>query len=280
MAAVFPLPGQVMKIYLLQRRTLLPFAGNEVTRNFLGRGSPIHSVGPINMMTPATTDASLKLRFCLSEPISQLKDAARYLDAAVSAHLQNKPALAEELFGLADMPEIRQWTKSIWANSEVHVRFRSTEPTLARELRVKERMPSAALKEQVHHRDGYNCRFCGLPVVRSQTRKRLRDAYPAAINWGNKEILQHAALQAMWAQYDHIVPHARGGTNDLDNLVLTCAPCNFGRAGYSLHEVGVSDPRSRLPVKYQWDGLERFYQRGPRVTVAPPKASGVTRISS
>ena len=280
MTVIFPLPGQLVKGWFLQRRSLLPIAVNRVAHDCLGGQSPIHSIGPTNMMTPAATDASLTLRFCLSEPISQLKDAARYLDAAVSAHLQNKPALAEELFGLADMPEIRQWTKSIWANSEIHVRFRSTEPTLAKELRVKERMPSLAVKEQVHHRDGYNCRFCGMPVIRSQIRKRMSDAYSAAISWGDKEIHQHAAFQAMWAQYDHIVPHARGGTNDLDNLVLACAPCNFGRAGYLLHEVGVSDPRLRLPMQYQWDGLERFHQSRPVATIARLKSSGSTLLSS
>ena len=209
-------------------------------------------------MIPLPSDIELATRQSLSEPISQLKDAARYLDAAVSAHLQHKSTLADELFRLADMPEIRQWTKSIWANSEVHVRHRSTEPALAKALRTKARMPSQADKVRVHQRDGYHCRFCGVPVVRSQTRKLIHNAYPIAVIWGDKEILQHAAFQAMWAQYDHIVPHARGGTNDLDNLVLTCAPCNFGRAGYTLQEVAVTDPRVRLPVQSQWDGLERF----------------------
>ena len=198
------------------------------------------------------------MRQSLSEPIAQLKDAARFLDAGVSAHLQGRRAIAEDLFRLADMPEIRKWTKSIWSNSEVHVRARSSEPVLAKELRAKERMPSAAEKLRVHQRDGYHCRFCGMPVVRSHTRKLIHEAYPEAVTWGDKEVQQHAAFQAMWAQYDHLVPHARGGTNDLENLVLTCAPCNFGRAGYTLQEVAVTDPRTRLPVQSQWDGLERF----------------------
>lgn len=215
---------------------------------------------PINL---DFSDSESTLRQSLSEPIAQLKDAARYLDAAVSAHLQHKPAIAEELFRLADMPEIRKWTKSIWANSEVHVRFRSSEPTLAKELRVKERMPNPVEKAQLHQRDGYRCRFCGMPVIRSTTRKLIHQAYPQAVIWGSKEIQQHAAFQAMWAQYDHIVPHARGGTNDLQNLVLTCAPCNFGRAGYTLQEVAVTDPRARLPVQSQWDGLERFSAAQP-----------------
>lgn len=213
------------------------------------------------------SDTASALRQSLSEPIAQLKDAARYLDAAVSAHLQHKPAIAEELFRLADMPEIRKWTKSIWANSEVHVRFRSSESTLAKELRVKERMPNSAEKAQLHQRDGYHCRFCGMPVVRSTTRKLIHQAYPQAVIWGSKEVQQHAAFQAMWAQYDHIVPHAHGGTNDLQNLVLTCAPCNFGRAGYTLQEVAVTDPRTRLPVQSQWDGLERFSATQPVAAV-------------
>ena len=100
-------------------------------------------------MNPATPGATLDVRQCLSEPIAQIKDAARYLDAAVSAHLQDKRAIAEELFRLADMQEIRRWTKSICANSEIHVRHRSTEPTLAKELRTKERMPSQADKARV-----------------------------------------------------------------------------------------------------------------------------------
>ena len=209
-------------------------------------------------MNPSTSDTASALRQSLSEPIARLKDAARYLDAAVSAHLQGKPAIAEELFRLSDMLEIRQWTKSIWANSEVHVRFRSSEPTLAKELRAKERMPNSVDKARVHQRDGYHCRCCSMPVIRSTTRKLIHQAYPQAVIWGDKEVEQHAAFQAMWAQYDHVVPHARGGTNDLENLVLTCAPCNFGRAGYTLQEVAVTDPRIRLPVQSQWDGLERF----------------------
>jgi 5-methylcytosine-specific restriction endonuclease McrA len=201
-----------------------------------------------------------RLRLSISDPLPEIADAARYLDAAVSAHLQGKPALAEELIRVADMPEIRKWLKTIWADSTVHLRFPSVEepPSLSKELRARDRMPPKADKERIHLRDGYTCRFCGIPVVRPETRKRIRAIYPNALIWGDKEIQQHAAFQAMWAQYDHVVPHAKGGTNDLDNLVLTCAACNFGRGSYTLEEVGVADPRSRPPIRTAWDGLERF----------------------
>ena len=199
------------------------------------------------------------LRKCISKPISQIYDAARFLDASVSAHLVGKYVLAEELIREADMPEIRAWTKSIWANSEIHLR---TTPDLSTSLpkdkRVKVRMPTRTEKAEIHKRDGYNCRFCSMPVVRPETRSLIRIEYPNALLWGRKEVEQHAAFQAMWAQYDHVLPHARGGTNDLENLVLTCAPCNFGRGGYTIEEVGVQDPRERPITKFSWDGLERF----------------------
>ena len=63
----------------------------------------------------------------------------------------------------------------------------------------------------------------------------------------------------MWLQYDHLLPHARGGGSDLDNLLITCAPCNYARWNYTLAEVGLLDPRTRERVRSTWDGLERFH---------------------
>lgn len=55
-----------------------------------------------------------------------------------------------------------------------------------------------------------------------------------------------------------MLPHAYGGPNDLDNLVVSCAACNFGKMFYRLEELGLTDPRERPPIQPQWDGLERL----------------------
>jgi hypothetical protein len=132
-------------------------------------------------------------------------------------------------------------------------------------------MPTAAEKALLHQRDGYHCRFSGIPVIRAEVRKRMKAVYPQALSWATRNIECHAAFQAMWVQYDHIVPFKRGGLHDLENLVVTCAPCNFGRMQYTLDEVGLLDPRGRAPVRSTWDGLERF---SVRVT-SPPGSSHV-----
>lgn len=204
-------------------------------------------------------DQSTTLRVCFRDPIPDIMDAAHYLDAAISAYTVGHLNIAENLIRLADMPSIRKWTESIWGKDSPYVQYRPIPYlSLPKENREKLRMPTLAEKHKLHLRDGYHCRFCGIPVIRKEVRTRITKAFPDILLWGKQNIEQHAALQAMWAQYDHVLPHSKGGSNALDNIVVTCAPCNFGRMSYILEEVGLSDPRLREPISSKWDGLERI----------------------
>lgn len=209
-------------------------------------------------MTDSVTD---QLRRCLREPIPEIADAARLLDAATTAHLMGEYALVGELIRAANMPAVREWTNSLWGANSPHVLYRGTpsaHPRVPSEDREAARMPSSEVVQRLHDRDGYHCRFCGIPIIRREIRLRFIAKYPELKIWGRTNNEQHAAFQAMWVQYDHVVPHARGGSHEIENLVVTCAPCNYGRMSYTLEEVNLADPREREPVKSNWDGLERF----------------------
>lgn len=200
-------------------------------------------------------------RSCFCTPISDVHDAARLLDAAVSAHLRGRKDLAAELIRLANMPSIREWLESVWGKGSPFIKYHPVAnplPTYPKDRRVENRMPSIEEKKHIHTRDGFYCRFCNMPVIRKEVRVKLQQLHSDALPWGRTNDSQHSAFQAMWAQYDHIVPHARGGTNTLSNLVLTCAACNFGRMNYTLDEVAILDPRERDPHQGPWDGLERM----------------------
>lgn len=203
----------------------------------------------------------MTFRTCLRDPIPEIFAASRHLDAAVTAHLAGQKQLADALIRLADMPEIRSWTESLWGGDSPYVLTKSPSnvtPCLPKDQRVEARMPNADEKRLLHERDGFHCRFCGIPVIRKETREKIKAVYPDAMPWGKRNIDQHAAFQAMWLQYDHLLPHARGGTNALENILITCAPCNFARMNRTLEEVGLMDPRGRHPTSSSWDGLERF----------------------
>lgn len=195
------------------------------------------------------------LKRCFLWPPAAARVAEGLLREAELAHLAGDRARCEELLCKANLDELREWTESLWGKNSPYVNIVSREKDLAISERVAARMPNAAEKAAIHERDGYHCRFCGLAVITSKVRKRICELYPLAVPWGRTNSSQHAAFQAMWAQYDHIVPHSKGGTNDLSNVVLTCAPCNFARMDYSLSEVGLENPLKFEVRVSDWDGL-------------------------
>jgi hypothetical protein len=202
-------------------------------------------------------------RRCILPAIPAIANAARYLDAAVSAHISGHRKLAEELIVQADIPEIRDWAETLWGKANQFNRPQGTPGLLNKvdpSLRDTLRKPTAILERELHRRYSFHCGFCGIPVIRKQVRDRFRKLYPNVIKWGPKYGPgdKHAAFLAMWAAYDHLKPHSRGGRTELGNLVVACAPCNFGRGEYTIEQFGLSNPLAREPISSAWDGLERL----------------------
>jgi hypothetical protein len=202
------------------------------------------------------------LRQFFRPPIPEIEAAARHLDAAVSAHLRGEHADATELLRMADDRTVWAWLESIWGAKSPHIHLRTIPDTPAiipENLRAKPRQAPSALVRLVHERDGYYCRYCKIPVVSGTIRKALRNKYPEAVPWSETDGKAcHAAFQCMWTQYDHIIPHCRGGTTTLDHIYLTCAACNYGRWHYTLEQVGILHPNSHKPRRGDWDGLQRL----------------------
>lgn len=209
------------------------------------------------------------MRRCLAEPIPEIFMAAEKLNAAVDAHSKGQSEEAHRLLVEADDPTIWKYTDSVWGKG-ARKRFGfltlpDAPPILARDERPRPRMPNPATRAAIIARDGFHCRFCGIPVISSAKRSEIQKAYPLAVKWGAANIDQHAAFQCMWLQFDHILPNGRGGDSSLGNMVITCAPCNFGRMETTLEEAQLIDPRGQSNLNAwsgatTWDGLERFYR--------------------
>lgn len=206
-------------------------------------------------------------RRCFRDPIPEIFRAAELLDDAVSAHLTGNLDEARQLICRADDPVIWAWTDSIWGKRDTSIHsFEAQEqplPRLVAVQRPKPRMPDASTRSAILARDGFHCRFCGIPVIPAEVRQSLNSMYPDAARWGRRNVNQHAALQCMWLQFDHLIPNERGGTSDRGNVVVTCAPCNFGRMQFTIEEVGLENPLSRSiaaawPRFDTWDGLVRL----------------------
>lgn len=213
------------------------------------------------------------LRDCFSAPIPEIFEAARLLDRAVRAHLEGDHLVAVDLICKADMPVIGDWLDPLWLRRSDAVKARKVDglpPILLRQSRYLPRNAPPEMRRALVARDGHHCRFCGIPLVRAEVRKALNRLYPEAARWRSmNEKDQHRGLQVMWLQYDHVVVHSRGGQTTMENLVVACAACNFGRDRYTLEEMRFSDPRNnmRLPTwdgRRTWTGLEMILPESER----------------
>lgn len=198
----------------------------------------------------------------IREPIQPIFQAWADLNAAVDAHLAGNIAKADYHFRQADNRDVWHWVNPAWEKPHLNViDFNPVGDTVklekSRRHPVREFPPD--IKAQLLARDGHRCRYCGIPVVSADIRKLAHRLYPDAVPWDDVSTdRQHAAFQCFWLQFDHVVPHCHGGQSTLENGVISCGLCNYGKDQYTLLQLDVEDPRMRPPVACEWNGLERF----------------------
>lgn len=202
------------------------------------------------------------MRHSIKDPIPEIFAAWEALSTASDAHLSGDFGVAADYLSRANCPLVWSWLNPAWVEVDKHViELRPLGDTLS--LRKDERDPDRNIRIEVRRevllRDGYRCRYCGIPVVSADIRRFLARQYPRSVPWDAYDpSKQHAGLSCMWLQFDHVIPHSHGGRSDPENVVVTCALCNFGKHGFTLRQLGLSDPSLRPPVAVTWDGLERL----------------------
>lgn len=203
-------------------------------------------------------------RRCLRAPIPELFECAWLLDLAVGAHLNGDRALVVQLLETTNSQTVRDYVESLWGAQalwpeQVHYKRLRPVPGLPeRRKGVKDRTPDRQTKRALAARDGFQCRYCGIPVIPADVRMAFAGDYPDLGLWGRTNPTQHAGFQALWLQYDHVLPAALGGTSAMENLVIACAGCNFCKWDHHLDEMGLHNPLDFPVHKTGWDGLTRY----------------------
>ncbi len=133
--------------------------------------------------------------------------------------------------------------------------------TVPMEKRYPVRSPSK-LQNAVFDRDRYHCRYCSNRLVSQDLIEKLirRLDNPVFVR-GKTNATSHAIIHLCWPVADHIVPWNYGGETTLDNLVSSCASCNYGKAGYTIEQLGISDPFATPVINDGWNGLEDLAER-------------------
>lgn len=109
----------------------------------------------------------------------------------------------------------------------------------------------------VFARDGYRCRYCGVRLVPAEVLKGFGRAVGSdTFATAGTNLQRHGVALAFRAIADHVTPWTRGGRTDMENLVSACWSCNYGKADFTVDQIGLEDPRSRpIGTPDGWDGL-------------------------
>jgi 5-methylcytosine-specific restriction endonuclease McrA len=198
----------------------------------------------------------------IKEPIPQIFETWDFLNQAVDAHLTGDRLLAEMFFKKAEMRAVWEWLNPGWTRPDLNVVVPAPHgdtQELSNKLRDPDRNIAPTIRSSVLQRDGYRCRYCGIPVIHADIRKLAHRLYPEAVPWEPYDVTkQHSGFACLWLQFDHVVPHSHGGRSSLENVVISCALSNYGKDKYTLRQLDLADLFLTPPAPSAWDGLERF----------------------
>lgn len=203
----------------------------------------------------------------IKEPIPEVHAAIRALVDAVDAQIAGDFNTAAAKFKEANCPITWEWLDEAW--NAVHKNVVVLKPEgdsqiIPKSERDPDRSIKVSVRREVLRRDGYSCRYCGLPVVDASIRKIAHQLYPSEVPWNSRNSAeQHSGFQVCWLQYDHVEPHSHGGMSTFDNVVISCALCNFGKDRFTLRQLNIEDPRLRPSVPSEFDGLEQLRKAEP-----------------
>jgi hypothetical protein len=112
---------------------------------------------------------------------------------------------------------------------------------------------------QTFARDGFVDRYSGARLIFPGTLRLLStvmpEEFPTHANWKMSEC--HAAYWELFPTIDHIVPVARGGSDDASNWVTTSMLHNSAKGNWTLGELGwLLQPPGHCEG---WDGLMRWF---------------------
>ena len=222
------------------------------------------------------------MRTFIKQAVPEVYAAIAALEASAEAHLAGDHQLAAVKFREANCPVTWHWLNDAWTGvikNVVTLKPEGDTQVIPKTERDPDRNIARSIKNAVLHRDGYRCRYCGLPVIHADIRKIARQLYPNDIPWNPRvPSEQHSAFQVTWLQFDHVQPHSHGGKSSVENVVISCALCNFGKDRFTLRQLDLEDPRLRQPVPSNFDGLERFRKAAlPRVK-SGSKKQGPSKI--
>ena len=197
-------------------------------------------------------------------PLPQLEwfeeELTKFIEAVDLFINGQKSSSIEKLLSIRN-DELKEWSIEHGQMSGMHrMNHLQKDQPIAIDSSLRDPLRSPKKFEKlVFERDGYRCRYCGVKLVSNQFfSKFIKSLDSNLFKKGPTNLDTHGIIHIFNPVADHVIPWNLGGETNPENLVSSCGPCNYGKAGYTIEQIGIHDPFSRKPIVDSWDGLSSY----------------------
>ena len=173
-----------------------------------------------------------------------ITDSFQVFSESLELIREDKLVEAKSLLNNSPDLEMREW---------FHVHAQNTGAWRSKAFGIPRQAPVASLdpvkaftkfEPSVFARDNFRCRYCSSEVLPKKVFKQARAMLGAeTIPLGRTNASRSGFYLMFVATLDHVLPWSLGGRTDETNLVSCCWSCNYGKANFTVEQLGLKDPR-------------------------------------
>lgn len=131
--------------------------------------------------------------------------------------------------------------------------------TPAPELPLDHVKTFSKFESKLFARDDYKCRYCTDPVVPKKVFEKANLLIGSTdLPLGRTNLTRSGFYLMFVATLDHVIPWSLGGRTDESNLVTCCWSCNYGKANFTVEQIGIRDPFNSMVVQDSKNTFERL----------------------
>ena len=202
-----------------------------------------------------SSDAPLKKPEWIKGSFELLVDAITYASAG-------KVDLARSILKDSRDLEMRTWYH-VHAQNIAQWRFdtfkvKSPEPVLPLDPVTR----FSKFESKLFARDDYKCRYCSDHVIPKKVFKKAQSLIGSAdLPLGSTNLTKSGFYSIFVATLDHVIPWSLGGRTDESNLVTSCWSCNYGKANFTVEQIGVKNPFNSMVVRDPENKVEQLLKK-------------------
>jgi hypothetical protein len=175
-----------------------------------------------------------------------INDSFQIFIAALTLALEGKIDAAQSTLKNSRDEEMRSW---------YHVHAQNTAAWRSDAFKVEDPkiiLPLDAVKsfskfeKKLYARDNYKCRYCSSYVMPKKLFKKAQSLIGETyLPLGRTNLTRSGFYLMFVATLDHVLPLSFGGRTKEGNLVTCCWSCNYGKANYTVKQIGIDNPLDR-----------------------------------